>query len=456
VMLCLAMLVGTTLAWFTDTASTAVNAIQAGELKVALQIEGDDGWYDVGAGPLQFISEDGDPLDEILWEPGATYMLPTLRIANKGNLAFKFKLLVNGLVGPDPDSADIAEVIDVYSGSSKIGTLRSLMEDNDGAAYGVILPESAGGGAGGLISIGATQGYQLKFHMQETAGNIYQGVSLDGITFTVLATQYTYEEDSFNNTYDADAGYTYTADNAADLDEIFAMVKPGDTIQLNSGVTLPTLNVPAGLNGVTFVSNGADIDQIVIAGDGIDNVTFDGFNLVTNGSQTSSPIWIDPGKSIQTLTFRNTTITGTADVKERTAIASGNAGATLVLENCRFIDVGRPIYDAYKGYKELIIRNCEFNNASTGNGLSWAIAVYGPGEKKVTIDNCTFIGCKEGIMKTQGTKISAFTFTNNTMTDCAPHDPYGLFALSFTDDCVKSVSGNTFDGAAFDGTPFGF
>lgn len=185
-------------------------------------------------------------------------------------------------------------------------------------------------------------------------------------------------------------------------------------------------------------------------------MTFDGFNLVTTGSQASSPIWIDPDKSIQTITFRNTTITGTADVKDLTAIASGNAEATLVLENCRFIDVGRPIYDAYAGYEEIIIRNCEFNNASNGTGLSWAIAVYGSGEKKVTIDNCRFIGCTQGIMKTQSTKISAFTFTNNTMTDCEPHDPYGLFALNFTDDCVKTVSGNTADGAAFDGAPFGF
>ena len=34
--LCLSMLIGTTFAWFTDTASTAVNKIQAGTLKVGL------------------------------------------------------------------------------------------------------------------------------------------------------------------------------------------------------------------------------------------------------------------------------------------------------------------------------------------------------------------------------------------------------------------------------------
>ena len=35
--LCLAMLVGATFAWFTDTASTGVNKIQAGNLDVQLQ-----------------------------------------------------------------------------------------------------------------------------------------------------------------------------------------------------------------------------------------------------------------------------------------------------------------------------------------------------------------------------------------------------------------------------------
>ena len=39
--LCLAMLVGATFAWFTDTASTGVNKIQAGNLDVALEYSTD-------------------------------------------------------------------------------------------------------------------------------------------------------------------------------------------------------------------------------------------------------------------------------------------------------------------------------------------------------------------------------------------------------------------------------
>ena len=35
--LCIILLIGTTFAWFTDTASTGVNKIQAGNLKVGLE-----------------------------------------------------------------------------------------------------------------------------------------------------------------------------------------------------------------------------------------------------------------------------------------------------------------------------------------------------------------------------------------------------------------------------------
>ena len=36
ILMCVAMLIGTTFAWFTDTASTAVNKIQAGTLDIQL------------------------------------------------------------------------------------------------------------------------------------------------------------------------------------------------------------------------------------------------------------------------------------------------------------------------------------------------------------------------------------------------------------------------------------
>ena len=40
-LVCITMLIGTTFAWFTDTASTAVNKIQSGNLDVALEMSTD-------------------------------------------------------------------------------------------------------------------------------------------------------------------------------------------------------------------------------------------------------------------------------------------------------------------------------------------------------------------------------------------------------------------------------
>ena len=53
--------------------------------------------------------------------------------------------------------------------------------------------------------------------MQETAGNEYQGLSINGIAITVFATQDTVESDSYGHDYDKDAGtarYTLAEFNA--------------------------------------------------------------------------------------------------------------------------------------------------------------------------------------------------------------------------------------------------
>ena len=87
--LCVAMLVGMTFAWFTDTASTAVNKIQAGNLKVGLEMAtgwdengNPTAWADASDTTLTFKTADNRAADKILWEPGCTYELPELRVVN--------------------------------------------------------------------------------------------------------------------------------------------------------------------------------------------------------------------------------------------------------------------------------------------------------------------------------------------------------------------------------------
>ena len=76
ILMCVAMLIGTTFAWFTDTASTGVNKIQAGNLDIELQMkDNDDNWVNAEGKTLPFLVNGKIPAEgtPILWEPGGTY-----------------------------------------------------------------------------------------------------------------------------------------------------------------------------------------------------------------------------------------------------------------------------------------------------------------------------------------------------------------------------------------------
>ncbi len=197
--MCVVMLVGTTFAWFTDTASTNVNKIQAGNLQLKLEMA--TGW-DAGGNPTTWADAEGQTLNflvngavpaqgaQILWEPGCTYKLPELRISNVGNLALKYKVQINGING----SAKLNEVIDwtISNDGRPIDDTATVKEYALNAKGATV--------DSGILTISGT--------MDKNAGNEYQGLSIDGIGITVVATQYTYENDSKDNLYDKDADYT--------------------------------------------------------------------------------------------------------------------------------------------------------------------------------------------------------------------------------------------------------
>ena len=207
--LCLAMLVGATFAWFTDTASTNVNKIQAGNLDVALEMQNADGkWVSAEGKTLDFVKAADAKGEAILWEPGCTYELPALRIRNNGNLALKFKVAITGING----SAKLNTVIDWTIGDVAMGAEQHL-------------------------AAGESNAFTIKGHMKESAGNEYMNESIDGIAITVVATQDTLESDSFDKDYDADAEYPVVAvgDVNTDGDTVLKDKEEDHTIQ----VTVP-------------------------------------------------------------------------------------------------------------------------------------------------------------------------------------------------------------------------
>ena len=194
--LCIVLLIGTTFAWFTDTASTGVNKIQSGNLKVDIIGENSNDHVE----KLNFTKAADAESEQILWEPGCRYLTEGFRIANKGNLALKWKVKVNkGTTDANEGDYDLLDVIDFYL----------VTKAADGTETETSLDEFTGN----LKKTETSGVYYIKGVMQTTAGNEYQGLTLDGITITVYATQDTVENDSFNNQYDKNATYPVASAN---------------------------------------------------------------------------------------------------------------------------------------------------------------------------------------------------------------------------------------------------
>ena len=258
--MCVVMLVGTTFAWFTDTASTGVNKIVAGNLKV--DIVNEAGTASIKNSGLEFVSADNVTKGEaILWEPGCRYLTEGFRIKNDGNLALKWKAEINkdNIVDGKVEGSTIAkdgksllDVIDFYV----------VTKATDGTETAVAIENFTG-------KLGATETsgvYYIKGVMKTTAGNDYQDLTLDGITITVYATQDTVESDSFDNTYDENATYP-----AANADELKSALAAGGIV--NVATDLPTNNIDDSVDArmVIKAPTTLNLDKKIISPDNMGN-----------------------------------------------------------------------------------------------------------------------------------------------------------------------------------------
>ena len=232
IVVCVAMLIGSTFAWFTDTASTAVNKIQAGTLDIRLLAE--DGKTSLEGKTIDFIKADTASADEeILWEPGCTYKLQPIVIKNAGTLALKYKIVISGIKG----DAKLNEAIE--------WTIDGVPADGEQP-----------------LLAGESTTLNIQGHMRTDAGNDYQGLSIDGVGITVYATQYTHESDSIDNTYDEKAGYdektVLFVNSVAALKAAAQNAKAGDEVILSDDITLSE-TVRFAASGITFNGNGHTI-----------------------------------------------------------------------------------------------------------------------------------------------------------------------------------------------------
>ena len=213
--LSLAMLAGTTFAWFTDTASTGVNRIVSGNLDVGLQ------YWGVGEnGQKTWLTAENseDLFDEnALWEPGYTQIV-YLKVKNNGNLALTYAMQITPVhetvgVNVDGEEFKLSDYIKFgWTTFTVDGDGAPVALDREAAQTGVDegaqLGKTLHRQAAEPMAAGAEELVALVAWMPEDVGNEanYSTVqpSIE-LSLKVLATQAAVESDSFNNTYDGDA-----------------------------------------------------------------------------------------------------------------------------------------------------------------------------------------------------------------------------------------------------------
>ena len=205
-LVCVSMLVGSTFAWFTDSVTSAGNKIVAGTLNIDMSVKDETGTY-------QSVKENSDAIfGYTLWEPGYTEW-KNIKVSTTSNLALKYAMNI-AIKG---ERSILADVIDVYyaaseitkpadrslDGLTRLGTISEVLDSTTGALINdTLIPDQNN-----------TEDYAtIVLKMQESAGNDYQGKTIGEFDIQILATQLTYESDSFDDQYDADAKYPGEAD----------------------------------------------------------------------------------------------------------------------------------------------------------------------------------------------------------------------------------------------------
>ena len=423
IVLCLAMLIGTTFAWFTDSASTAVNKIQAGNLEIELQMKDNNGnWVNAEGKTLPFLVEGKIPAKgtQILWEPGCTYYVPEVRVVNKGNLAVKFEY-VNELLGVTGKLAEVLEPVfktPVDANGEEVNIEPEILKPSE-----------------------ASPAWSFGYHMLETAGNEYQNATATGMCLIVVATQATYENDSFNNQYDKDATYPVVVSQN----------------ELNTSLTLDALKDENGKVSPVEVTLGDTVAEDIDYNQNNSGYTGKGVML---GSTNLNKYAATPAVAGEyKFTFKDGTITSTAtgygsiDNYKNTSVymlVPGNSD--VVFENMTFNGVVsfdiQKYTSPWSNLNSISFKNCSFNGIIIGTCPA----------SNVTFDGCTFNAYTNATSAnnsnpiwwredTEGSgananPIETFTFVNNKVIGTRP---VKIERIGKTVSPIFTIKNNTFD-----------
>lgn len=428
VVLCCAMLVGSTFAWFTDSVTNTDNRIVAGNLDIDLLMDKEEnGTYTSiagGEGDIFNEAQIAQNSNKTLWEPGKTQIV-YLGVQNKGSLALKYNILLdvtdNGLAGAleyavldGAQASDLADVTDWEALKAMEGAQTGdIAAGRTIAAPNGCLDEIANG------TKDETDYFALAVHMKEDAGNEYQGKDIT-IDVTVVATQATAEEDGFgNDQYDKDATYPVIAYNQQQVNDAITnatdkkaniSIASGETITLDNGIA----NEGDKSRDITFSGDGSQtVDVITNA------VSAEGgqLNYQRGSSFTFENLTIQAGEGnfdgivCDELTFKNCTIQGKLTLYGK---------ATFI--NCTFDNTMDNQYSIWTwGGTDVTFEKCTFNT----NGK--AILLYGSANTNLVVNNCIFNDSKNGAADKAAIEIGndynatyTLTVNNATVTGFAP------------------------------------
>ena len=267
--MCVVMLVGTTFAWFTDTASTGVNKIQAGNLDIELE------YKNSGMTGFEKAKKDTPVFDkDALWEPGHVEYV-VLKVSNAGNLALKYKLGIN--------IANEVGSTNVYNNAFKLSDyIHFAVLDDDKSSLGRDDLVAAAERVGSKL---INEGYSKESHLDTKDANetvtlvvwmptgvgneanykVAEGITAPSIDLgiNVVATQLTYEKDSIDDQYDKDAEYPILVTTGDELQAIVSNATAPVNIVLTNSITTNNFVIPEDkdvtldLNGRTVTNAGS-------------------------------------------------------------------------------------------------------------------------------------------------------------------------------------------------------
>lgn len=311
--LSLAMLAGSTFAWFTDTASTGVNRIVSGNLDVGLEYwDKESGW--LGA------EDSKDLFDEnALWEPGYTQIV-YLKVKNGGNLALTYAMQITPVhetvgVNVDGEEFKLSDYIKfgwtpftVDGDGTPVALDREAAQTGvgDGAQLGTTLHRKAAE----PMKASAEELVALVAWMPENVGNEANYSTVQPtieLSLKVLATQAAVESDSFDNSYDEDAATNEDLDNKPEYnyESLYDYNNPegyGVTLERNEAGKVVKATV-SGVNGkvvdgffynntpgteATPTDRWRELKEVVIE-EGVTEIGVDAFSVCTSLETVTLP-----------------------------------------------------------------------------------------------------------------------------------------------------------------------